>query len=66
MFPRIRKLPNRVKCSDETGEIDCVFFNSYEGYIKKILPLGKKITVSGKIGYFKKSSIIWKRGIQKV
>ena len=53
LFPRIRKLPNRVKCSDETGELDCVFFNSYEGYIKKILPLGKEITVSGKIGYFK-------------
>ena len=35
-FPRIRKLPNRVLCRDETGEIDCVFFNSYEGYIKKI------------------------------
>ena len=26
LFPRIRNLPNRVKCSDETGEIDCVFF----------------------------------------
>ena len=52
-FPRIRKLPNRVLCSDETGEIDCIFFNSYEGYIKKILPLGKEITVSGKIGHFR-------------
>ena len=52
-FPRVRNLPNRVKCSDETGEIDCVFFNSYEGYVKKILPLGKEITVSGKIGYFR-------------
>ena len=52
-FPRIRKLPNRVLCNDETGEIDCIFFNSYEGYIKKILPLGKEITVSGKIGHFK-------------
>ncbi|WP_075536294.1 ATP-dependent DNA helicase RecG [Candidatus Pelagibacter communis] len=52
-FPRIRKLPNRVLCTDETGEIDCVFFNSYEGYIKKILPLGKEITVSGKIGHFR-------------
>ncbi len=52
-FPRIRKLPNRVLCADETGEIDCVFFNSYEGYIKKILPLGKEITVSGKIGHFR-------------
>ena len=52
-FPRIRKLPNRVLCSDATGEIDCIFFNSYEGYIKKILPLGKEITVSGKIGHFR-------------
>ena len=52
-FPRVRNLPNRVLCTDETGEIDCIFFNSYEGYIRKILPLGKTITVSGKIGYFR-------------
>jgi ATP-dependent DNA helicase RecG len=52
-FPRIRNLPNKVLCADETGEIDCIFFNSYEGYIRKILPLGKEITVSGKIGFFK-------------
>ena len=42
-----------MSCSDETGEIDCIFFNSYEGYVKKILPLGQEITVSGKIGFFK-------------
>ncbi len=52
-FPRIRNLPNRVLCKDETGEIDCIFFNSYEGYIKKILPIGKEITISGKIKYFR-------------
>ncbi len=52
-FPRIKNLPNKVVCKDETGEIDCVFFNSYEGYVKKILPIGKEITVSGKIGYFR-------------
>ena len=52
-FPRIRNLPNRVVCSDETGELDCIFFNSYEGYIKKILPIGKKVTISGKIGRFR-------------
>ena len=52
-FPRVRNLPNKVLCKDETGEIDCIFFNSYEGYVRKILPLGKEITVSGKIGYFK-------------
>jgi ATP-dependent DNA helicase RecG len=52
-FPRIRNLPNRVSCKDETGEIDCVFFNSYEGYIKKILPIGKEVTISGKIKLFR-------------
>ena len=52
-FPRIRNLPNRVLCTDDTGEIECVFFNSYEGYIKKILPLGNEITISGKIGRFR-------------
>ena len=52
-FPRVRNLPNKVLCSDETGQIDCIFFNSYEGYVRKILPLGKEITVSGKIGYFR-------------
>ena len=51
-FPRIRNLPNRIYCKDETGEMDCVFFNSYEGYIKKILPLNKEVTVSGKVGRF--------------
>ncbi|MDB3946549.1 ATP-dependent DNA helicase RecG [Candidatus Pelagibacter sp.] len=52
-FPRIRNLPNKVFCMDDTGEIDCIFFNSHEGYVRKILPLGKEITVSGKIGFFK-------------
>ena len=53
-FPRIRRLPNKVICEDDTGSIDCVFFNSYEGYIRKILPLNDTVTISGKINYFKK------------
>ena len=52
-FPRIRNLPNRVFCEDETGKIECIFFNSYEGYIKKILPINSRITISGKVGYYK-------------
>ncbi len=52
-FPRIRNLPNKVICEDETGKLDCIFFNSYEGYIRKILPLKEKITISGKVGFFK-------------
>ena len=52
-FPRIRNLPNKVSCKDESGQLDCIFFNSYEGYIKKILPLDKEVTISGKITQFK-------------
>ena len=54
LFPRIRNLPNRVNCEDETGKIDCVFFNSHEGYIRKLLPIGNEITISGKVNYFNK------------
>ena len=53
-FPRIRNLPNKVICEDETGKLDCIFFNSYEGYIRKILPINAKVTISGKIGYYNK------------
>ena len=52
-FPRIRNLPNKVNCEDETGKIDCIFFNSYEGYVKKILPLNEQVSISGKIGSYK-------------
>jgi len=52
-FPRIRNLPNKIHCKDNTGEMDCIFFNSFEGYIKKILPLNKEVTVSGKVGFFR-------------
>jgi len=52
-FPRIRNLPNKVICSDETGKLECIFFNSYEGYIRKILPLKSKVTISGKISFYK-------------
>ena len=53
LFPRVRNLPNRVNCLDQTGKIDCIFFNSYEGYIRKILPLNKEVTISGKISSYK-------------
>ena len=53
-FPRIRNLPNKVICEDNNGQIDIVFFNSREGYIRKILPLNNFVIISGKINYFKK------------
>ena len=52
-FPRIRNLPNKVNCFDQTGKIDCIFFNSHEGYIRKILPLNKEVSISGKINSYK-------------
>ena len=52
-FPRIRNLPNKILCGDEKNKIDIVFFNSREGYIKKILPLNKWVVISGKVSFFK-------------
>jgi len=52
-FPRIRNLPNKVNCIDQTGKIDCIFFNSHEGYVRKILPLNEEVTISGKVGSYK-------------
>ena len=54
IFPRIRNLPNKVICEDEKGKIDIVFFNSREGYIRKILPLNSSVVISGKINYYNK------------
>lgn len=59
-FPRIRNLPNKVICEDEKGKIDIVFFNSREGYIRKILPINSLVIISGKINYFKKKYQITK------
>jgi ATP-dependent DNA helicase RecG len=52
-FPRIRNLPNKILCKDSFGEIDLIFFNSREGYIRAILPLNEWVVVSGKINYFR-------------
>ena len=53
-FPRIRNLPNKVTCEDDLGSIDIIFFNSREGYIRKILPLNEFVVISGKVNFFKK------------
>ena len=53
-FPRIRNLPNKVICEDETGKIDIVYFNSREGYLKKLFPISSWVIISGKVIYFNK------------
>ena len=54
-FPRIRNLPNRIICEDETGKIEIVYFNSREGYLRKLYKTNETIIISGKINYFNKS-----------
>ena len=53
-FPRIRNLPNKIICEDETGIIDIVYFNSREGYLRKLFPINEWIVISGKVNYFNK------------
>ena len=52
-FPRIRNLPSKVICFENENKIDIVFFNSREGYIRKVLPLNSKVIISGKVNFFK-------------
>ncbi len=52
-FPRIRNLPNKVICIKKNKKINIVFFNSREGYIRKVLPLNNEVVISGKINYYK-------------
>ena len=54
-FPRVRNLPNKVVCSDGKNKINIIFFNSNEFYIRKVLPIQKKVLVSGKISYYNKN-----------
>ena len=53
-FPRIRNLPNKIVCEDESGKIDIVYFNSREGYLRKLYPVNEWVIISGKINYFNK------------
>ena len=53
-FPRLRNLPNRIICEDPTGKIEIVYFNSREGYLKKLFPLNEWVIISGKINFFNK------------
>ncbi len=53
-FPRIRNLPNKIICENESGNIDIIYFNSREGYLRKIFPKNNWIVISGKVGFFNK------------
>ena len=47
--PRVRRLPHKVICFDETNEITLIFFNNKADYLLKLLPIGETRVISGKI-----------------
>jgi ATP-dependent DNA helicase RecG len=47
--PRLRSLPYKVRCSDETGFITLVFFRARAEYLEKVLPTGETRVISGKV-----------------
>jgi ATP-dependent DNA helicase RecG len=51
--PPNRRLPYRVRCADESGELFLVFFHGRPDYLTKVLPVGEKRVVSGKIEHFR-------------
>ena len=52
-FPRVRNLPNKIICEDNKGKIEITYFNSREGYLRKLFPINKWVIISGKISFFK-------------
>ena len=46
--PATRRLPYKVRCSDDSGELTLVFFHAREKYLLEILPVGEIRVVSGR------------------
>ncbi len=44
-----RRIPYRVSCNDDTGSLELVFFHARPDYLEKLLPVGEKRIVSGRL-----------------
>ena len=44
------KMPYKILCKNNNNEIEIIFFRGYVKYLKKILPVGEKRIVCGKLG----------------
>ena len=44
-----RRAPYRVWCSDKSGRLCLTYFNGREDYLKKLLPIGERRVISGKV-----------------
>ncbi len=51
--PLLEGRPYKVRCTDQTGTLDLVFFRAKGDYLQKILPPGRKVTVSGRVEAFR-------------
>ncbi len=50
--PPNKRMPYKVICADDTGEISLVFFHAHEDYLLKALPEGEIRVVSGVVDHF--------------
>ena len=51
--PRGTRMPYKVRCRDETGALDLVFFNARPDYLASALPVGEKRVVSGLVEWYR-------------
>ncbi|MBT3239076.1 MAG: ATP-dependent DNA helicase RecG, partial [Rhodospirillaceae bacterium] len=56
--PANKRLPYKIICGDETGELVLVFFHAHEKYLREQLPDGETRVVSGKVEVFGKEKQI--------
>ena len=47
-----RRMPYKITCSDDSGQLNIVYFNLRGPYLKKMFPIGSKKVVSGKVEEF--------------
>jgi ATP-dependent DNA helicase RecG len=50
--PHRPRAPYQIYASDETGDLVLTFFNARKDYLQKLLPIGERCYVSGKIGLY--------------
>ena len=50
--PGKRRIPYRVRCEDETGTLDLIFFHGDKKYLANQLPVGQRRIVSGKLDLY--------------
>jgi len=50
--PRNKRVPYKVICGDNTGDITLTFFHSNHDYLRRMLPVGERRVISGRIDLY--------------